>query len=173
MSDHPYDGGMCSRDRSRRGVLVGVAAAVSFGAAAPVAKRLLEDTRPQLLAGLLYLGAFLVVAGASAARGRTKEAPLRRADVPRLAGVVVCGGILAPVLLLVGLERITGSAGSLLLNLEGPFTVVIGLAVFKEHLGRRALCGAAGPEARVMPSVPCASPRRACCGAWTTTSRNR
>jgi drug/metabolite transporter (DMT)-like permease len=57
---------------------------------------------------------------------------------------VVCGGILAPVLLLVGLERVNGSAGSLLLNLEGPFTLVIGLVIFKEHLGHRAMFGAAG-----------------------------
>ena len=124
-------------------MFIGLAAAVSFGAAAPVAKVLLEDSRPQLLAGLLYLGAFLVVAAALAVRRRSREAHLQRADGPRLAGLVLCGGVLAPVLLLFGLERVSGSAGSLLLNLEGPFTLVIGLAIFHEHLGRRALVGAA------------------------------
>lgn len=124
-------------------MLIGLAAAVSFGAAAPVAKVLLEDSRPQLLAGLLYLGALLVVAAALAVRRRSREARLQRADGPRLAGLVLCGGVLAPVLLLFGLERVSGSAGSLLLNLEGPFTLVIGLAIFHEHLGRRALVGAA------------------------------
>jgi len=130
-------------ERSQRGVLIGLAAAVSFGVATPVAKLLLEEARPQLLAGLLYAGAFLVFAAIAPFRRRSNEARIQRSDVPRLAGLVVCGGILAPVLLLVGLERMSGSTGSLLLNLEGPFTLVIGLAVFGEHLGRRALLGAA------------------------------
>jgi drug/metabolite transporter (DMT)-like permease len=122
--------------------MLGLAAAVMFGASTPFAKRLLDDTRPQLLAGLLYLGAFTVLAAALPRRRRSGEARLRRADAPRLAGVVVVGGILAPVLLLVGLERVSGTSGSLLLNLEGPFTVLIGLALFGEHLSRRAVFGA-------------------------------
>ncbi len=46
------------------------------------------------------------------------------------------------MLLLLGLERVSGTTGSLLLNLEGPFTIVVGVALFKEHLSRRALLGA-------------------------------
>jgi drug/metabolite transporter (DMT)-like permease len=128
--------------RPRRGVLIGLAAAVSFGVAAPFAKLLLDDARPQLLAGLLYLGAFIVLGAVAPFRHRSLEARLQRTDVPRLIGLVLTGGVIAPVLLLVGLDRVTGSTGSLLLNLEGPFTVLIGLAVFGEHLGRRASLGA-------------------------------
>jgi drug/metabolite transporter (DMT)-like permease len=131
------------RAGSQRGVLIGLAAAVSFGAATPFAKRLLEDARPQLLAGLLYLGAVVVLAMAAPFRRRSSEARLQRGDAPRLIGVVLCGGIVAPVLLLVGLERVSGSSGSLLLNLEGPFTLLIGLAVFGEYLGGRGVAGAA------------------------------
>ena len=41
----------------RRGVMLGLAAAVSFGISAPLAKRLLGHiSSAQLLAGLLYLG---------------------------------------------------------------------------------------------------------------------
>jgi drug/metabolite transporter (DMT)-like permease len=129
--------------RALGGWLIGLAAAVTFGAGTPFAKRLLEDTRPQLLAGLLYLGAFIVLAAVHPFRRRSREARLRAADAPRLVGLVACGGVLAPVLLLLGLDRVSGSAGSLLLNLEGPCTMVIGLAVFGEHLGRRAWFGAA------------------------------
>jgi drug/metabolite transporter (DMT)-like permease len=125
---------------TRRGVLLGLAAAVSFGISAPVAKVLLDDVRPQLLAGLLYVGAFVVL---SAGRRSRTEAPLRRADLPRLAAMILCGGVLAPVLLLLGLDRVSGVAGSLLLNLEGPFTIVVGVAVFREHLPRRSVLGAA------------------------------
>lgn len=124
----------------RRGALFGLAAAVSFGISAPLAKRLLDNVSPEMLAGLLYVGAF---AALSIVRRRpSPEARLRRADTPRMALMILAGGIVAPVLLLLGLERVTGVAGSLLLNLEGPFTIVIGVAIFREHLPRQALVGA-------------------------------
>jgi drug/metabolite transporter (DMT)-like permease len=57
-------------------------------------------------------------------------------------GIVVSGGIVAPVLLMLGLERMSGVAGSLLLNLEGPLTLIVGVVVMREYLGRRAGAGA-------------------------------
>jgi len=124
-------------------VVLGLAAAFTFGAGTPFAKLLVDETGPQLLAGLLYLGAFTALLVAVPVRRRRSEARVRQADLPRLAGMVLAGGVLAPVLLLVGLERVSGSTGSLLLNLEGPFTLLIGLAIFGEHLSRRAAFGAA------------------------------
>jgi drug/metabolite transporter (DMT)-like permease len=129
--------------RSRTGLLAGLTAAALFGASAPVAKTLLGRVDAQLLAGLLYLGAAAAVIGPAVGRhARHHEAPLRRSDIPRLAGVVVFGGVIAPVLLLLGLERLSGVTGSLLLNLEGPFTAVVGIVVFREYLSRRAWTGA-------------------------------
>jgi drug/metabolite transporter (DMT)-like permease len=125
---------------ARRGILLGLGAAVSFGVSAPLAKVLLDDVRPQMLAGLLYLGAF--VALSAFGRRSRGEAPLRRADAPRMAAMILAGGVVAPVLLLLGLERVTGVTGSLLLNLEGPFTIAVGVALFREHLPRQALLGA-------------------------------
>ena len=113
-----------------------------FGAATPFEKKLLDDIRPQLLAGLLYLGACIVLGVVLATRRRNVETRLRREDVPRLLMLAATGGVVAPVFLLVGLERVTGSSGALLLNLEGPFTVVLGVWVFREHLGRRGVIGA-------------------------------
>jgi drug/metabolite transporter (DMT)-like permease len=121
--------------------MFGLLAAVLFGASTPFAKRLLDDAAPQVLAGLLYLGAFLALLAAAPLRRRTREARIRAADLPRLAGLTVAGGVLAPVLLLVGLERITGTTASLLLNLEGPLTLLLGLIVFREHLSRRPVIG--------------------------------
>jgi drug/metabolite transporter (DMT)-like permease len=57
--------------------------------------------------------------------------------------MVVAGGVVAPVLLLLGLSRVSGVAGSLLLNLEGPFTIGVGILLFREHLPRQAMAGAA------------------------------
>lgn len=127
--------------RVRLGYLVGLSAALLFGVSAPVAKLLLDDVQPQMLAGLLYLGAFLAVLPLLPRGARRNEARLRRADVPTLAGIVFTGGVVAPVLLLVGLERLTGITGSLLLNLEGPLTLLVGVVVLHEHLGRRAGLG--------------------------------
>jgi drug/metabolite transporter (DMT)-like permease len=57
--------------------------------------------------------------------------------------MVFAGGIVAPVLLLVGLQRVSAVSGSLLLNLEGPLTVLVGVVIFREYLGIRGVTAAA------------------------------
>jgi drug/metabolite transporter (DMT)-like permease len=131
---------MTTTPTARRGILLGLAAAVSFGISAPLAKRLLDDVGPLMLAGLLYLGAFVALSAVPSRAGT--EARLRRSDLPRLTAMILAGGVVAPVLLLLGLERVSGIAGSLLLNLEGPLTILVGVAVFREHLSRPAAAGA-------------------------------
>jgi drug/metabolite transporter (DMT)-like permease len=127
----------------KAGAAYGIAAAMLFGLSAPLSKRLLAEVPPLLLAALLYLGAGLgVTAAAPLAPRRMREAPVRRADVGLLAGIVVTGGILGPLLMLYGLQRVSGIAGSLLLNLEGVFTILIAVTVFREHLSRLELAGA-------------------------------
>jgi drug/metabolite transporter (DMT)-like permease len=121
----------------------GLLAAVLFGASAPLAKRLLPEASPLPLSGLLYLGAGLGLwAVAAGRRGAGREAPLGRADRPWLLGVVFFGGFLGPLLLLIGLDRVGGITGSLLLNLEGPLTIALAVAFFGDHLGRREALGA-------------------------------
>jgi drug/metabolite transporter (DMT)-like permease len=122
--------------RSGGGALLGLLAAGLFGVSAPLAKVLLGSVPPVLLAGLLYLGAAAGLWVYRAVKGVTPEAPLSRADSGRLGVVVLAGGIVAPVLMLLGLEQVTAMAGSLLLNLEAPFTVLLAVWVFGEHLGR-------------------------------------
>src|SRR5947207_3187203 len=128
------------------GVPMVLAAAVLFGAAAPFAKLLLGDVAPQLLAGLLYLGAGIGLAAVHFGRAAlgipAPEAPLRAGDLPWLAGVVVFGGVLGPLLLMLGLARTDAASGSLLLNLEGLFTMGIAWLVFRENVDRRLLLGA-------------------------------
>lgn len=126
-----------------RGAAFGLGAAALFGLSAPVAKVLLDGVSPVLLAGLLYLGAASGLWLHRAVRPATDEARLGRADLPKLALVVVAGGIFGPVLMLFGLQRVTALTGSLLLNLEAPFTVLLAVALFREHLGRYAAGAAA------------------------------
>ncbi len=124
------------------GVGFAIASALLFGLGTPCAKLLLGETPPLLLAGLLYagsgLGLFLVrlLSPVSA-----REAPITRAHVPWLAGAVVAGGILGPILLMSGLRSTPASAASLLLNLEGVFTALLAWFVFRENFDRRIALG--------------------------------
>src|SRR5207302_4669223 len=127
--------------RPTRAAAEALGAAALFGVSVPLAKRLAPDVGPLMLAALLYLGAGLSLAALRAVRRQAAEAPLRRADLPALAGLVLAGGAVAPALLLFGLRRSSGMAASLLLNLEAPLTALLAVALFGEQIGRRALLG--------------------------------
>jgi drug/metabolite transporter (DMT)-like permease len=122
-----------------------ILAAVLFGAATPLAKILLSEVQPVFLAGLLYLSSGLILISVYLLRDPSQddEPALVLSDVPWLAAAVLFGGIIAPLLLMVGLSKTTASAASLLLNLEGFFTAVLAWSVFKEHFSIRTVVGMA------------------------------
>ena len=129
------------------GAAFAIGSAALFGASTPLAKWLLGDgAQPLLLAGIFYLGSgiglTLIEAIRIGVRHESTEAPLRRADVPRLAGAVLLGGAVAPALLLLGLQNTSAAAAALLLNLEGVATMGIAWLVFRENVDRRLLLGA-------------------------------
>jgi drug/metabolite transporter (DMT)-like permease len=122
------------------GVAATLLAAVLFGAGTPLAKLLLGQISPWLLAALLYLGSGIglwVVRRLLGARPVT----LPRHELPWLAGAVVAGGMLGPVLLMLGLTRMPASGASLLLNAEGVLTALIAWFVFRENFDRRIALG--------------------------------
>lgn len=130
------------------GVLLALLSAVLFGASTPLAKLVLGNgVNPWLLAGLLYLGSgfgLALVHGVRRMAGHGEaEAPLVRTDLRWLALVILCGGAIAPVLLMAGLATTPASTASLLLNLEGLATLAIAWLVFHENVDRRLLIGAA------------------------------
>ena len=128
------------------GILLALASAALFGASTPFAKLLLGSVDPWLMAGLLYLGAGLGLAVLHVSRGVLRlpviEAPLRRSDVPWLGAVILAGGVIGPLLLMLGLARTEAAAASLLLNLEGLATMGLAWVVFHENVDRRLLLGA-------------------------------
>jgi len=134
---------------SIRAALPALAAAVLFGASTPLAKLLVGDIPPLLLAGLLYLGSGLglsVVLALRRARARARRHPtthlgIPRAELPWLVGAIVFGGVLGPALLMFGLTQTSGAAASLLLNVEGVLTAVIAWMVFKENADRQIVLG--------------------------------
>lgn len=135
-----------SRSTLWPGVPLALSSAVLFGAATPLSKALLGTIDPQMLAGLFYAGAGLGLGAIHLSRAGlgipAPEAPLRRADLMWLAVIVGFGGVLGPVLLMLGLGRTSAAAGSLLLNLESLATMGIAWIFFKENVDRRLLLGA-------------------------------
>ncbi|HSC93788.1 MAG TPA: EamA family transporter [Burkholderiales bacterium] len=124
----------------QRYAFLALAAAVLFGASTPLAKILLEETAPVVLAGLLYLGSGIGLALVRLAQGRSghpHEASLTARDWGWLAGAILAGGITAPVLLLWGLSRSGAAETSLLLNFEGVMTALAAALLFREAIGAR------------------------------------
>ncbi len=119
-----------------------ILAAFLFGASAPLAKLLLEDIGPVMMAALLYLGCGLGILGFKfiqklAVRANNKEAGLTSPDLPWLLGAIICGGVAAPIVLMFSLKSTPAATASLLLNFEGVSTSLIAVLAFKEALGRR------------------------------------
>ncbi len=132
----------------RSGATLGLGAAVLFGASTPFAKILLGKTEPVLLAGLLYLGSGVGLLiwrwlCRHLRSDRAQEASLKLPDLPWLAGAILSGGVIGPVLLMIGLLQTPASSASLLLNLEGVLTAVLAWFVFKENFDRRIAFGMA------------------------------
>jgi drug/metabolite transporter (DMT)-like permease len=131
---------------THRAVSLALLSAALFGFSTPAAKLLLGAIDPMMLAGLLYCGAGVGVAILRRARKtltvvEKAEAPLSRADVPWLVGAIAAGGIVGPVLLMVGLSRTDAATASLLLTLEGVATALLAWFAFGENFDRRIALG--------------------------------
>jgi drug/metabolite transporter (DMT)-like permease len=131
-----------------KGALFALLAALLFGASTPLAKVLLAQVAPTLLAGLLYLGSGLGLTVFRCIRSgrtvsRSKEAPLALKDIPWLAGAILAGGVIGPVLLMWGLAKTPASTASLLLNAEGVLTALLAWFVFRENFDTRIAVGMA------------------------------
>ncbi|HSJ80287.1 MAG TPA: DMT family transporter [Thiobacillus sp.] len=140
-----------------------LAAAALFGASTPLVKLLVGELPTLLLAGLLYLGSGLGLAAIRLLRDRGwKPSGLAPGEWRWLAGAIVFGGLLGPVLLVFGLTRTDAGAASLMLNLEAVFTAVLAWVVFKENADRRIVLGmlliVAGGAVLAWPAAGSASP---------------
>ena len=113
-------------------------AAVLFGAATPAIKLLVDHVGSVTLAGLLYLGA---AAGATPIALREQRRVGTRRQRSRLLLAVGLGGGLAPVLLVLALDRTPAGTVSLFLNLELVATAIIARVFLQEQIGRRAGLG--------------------------------
>ena len=139
MSDSPI-GASGRRAGFTPGVLAALAAAALFGAGTPLAKALLADITPWMLAGLLYLGSGIGLTLWRVVR-RAPRVVLPPGEALWLAGAVFFGGVVGPVLLMFGLLHMPASGASLLLNAEGLFTALLAWFAFRENFDRRIAVG--------------------------------
>ena len=128
------------------GVRNALLAALLFGASTPAAKIFLRSLSPLEAAGALYLGSGLGLAiwrSALRLRGDAvkREPSVGRSELGWLIGAIVSGGVVAPVLLMIGLASTPASSASLLLNLEGVLGALLAWFVFHENFDRRILLG--------------------------------
>lgn len=139
------------------GVSAALAAALLFGAATPLAKLLLHDVGPWMLAGLFYFGSGVGLTMFRLIR-RAEPVRLERSEALWLVGAILTGGVAAPVLLMLGLNGMPASGASLLLNAEGVFTVLLAWVAFGENFDRRIALGmvaiAAGAVVLSWPDNP-------------------
>ncbi|QSA98801.1 DMT family transporter [Methylococcus sp. EFPC2] len=117
-----------------------LAAAFLFGLSVPAAKWLLADVGPWGLAGWLYAGSGLGLTFYRWARRLPATFPEGR-EWLSLGASTVLGGMVAPVLLMVGLSGQGAASASLLLNAEGVFTTLLAWFWFRENFDTRIAIG--------------------------------
>ena len=125
-------------DSNRRlGIALAILAASLYALNSPFSKLLLDYLPSTLMAGFLYLGAGLGMAGLGALQALTgrkrKEEPLSRAELPYTIAMIILD-IAAPICLLTGLSMTTAANASLLNNFEIVATSLIALLVFHEQM---------------------------------------
>lgn len=131
----------------RTAVIYALISAALFGVSTPAAKALVGSVDPAVLAGLLYCGAGggiallrrlfpRIIAGAP-------QVALTRSQLPWLAGAIAAGGVIGPLLLMLGLSQTDAAAASLLLTFEGAATALMAWFIFHENFDTRIALGMA------------------------------
>jgi drug/metabolite transporter (DMT)-like permease len=133
------------------GYVSAIVSAVLFGAGSTLNKIALENVNPTVIAGMIYFvaGVFFFIVHLSPLCQRIlakldtseTENKMTNKDFKTLAFVIICGSIIAPLLLLNGLNQTTAINSSLLLNAEALFTVAIAFVFLNERCSKREYLG--------------------------------
>jgi len=126
--------------------------AILFGASSTLNKIALEAVNPLIVAGMIYFigGIFLFIVRLSPLHRKVlalfetpteTETSISKKDYRILALVILCGSIIAPLMLLHGLSEITAINAALLLSTESLFTVLIAFAFLQERGARKDYFG--------------------------------
>lgn len=128
-----------------------VASALLFGISSTLNKIALENVHPTVVAGMIYFIGGVLLFGIHFSPFSRKilslfESPeieykITTKDFRILALVILCGSIIAPLLLLNGLNQTTAINTSLLLNAESLSTVLIAFVFLSERGNRKEYLG--------------------------------
>jgi len=135
------------------GYVSAVASALLFGISSTLNKIALENVHPTVIAGMIYFigGIFLFGVHFSPLSKKILalfespeiEPKITTRDFGILAFVVLCGSVVAPLLLLNGLNQTTAINTSLLLNAESLFTALIAFVFLSERGTKKEYLGIA------------------------------
>jgi drug/metabolite transporter (DMT)-like permease len=133
------------------GYVSAVTSAVLFGASSTLNKIALESVHPTVIAGMIYFigGVFLFIIHFSPLSKKILalfespeiEPKITIKDFRVLAFVILCGSMIAPLLLLNGLNQTTAINASLLLNAESLFTALIAFVFLSERGAKKEYLG--------------------------------
>lgn len=114
-----------------------ILAAALYAINIPLGKVLLQFVGPTMMAAFLYLGAGvgLLIYGTFA---KEKGEKLTKAELPYTVGMIVLD-IVAPILLMLGLQHTSSANASLLNNFEIVATSLIAFFVFREKLSKQLI----------------------------------
>ncbi|MBE5767023.1 MAG: DMT family transporter [Clostridiales bacterium] len=117
-----------------------IAAAALYAINVPFSKLLLNSVQPTMMAAFLYLGAGLglfAYGAISKATGKAAQTePLTKKELPYTIAMVILD-IIAPILLMLGIQSSNAANVSLINNFEIVATSIIALVIFKEVISRR------------------------------------
>ncbi len=125
------------KTKNGKSIIFAVLAAALYGINSPISKLLLAEISPALMASLLYFGAGIgmLVIWLLRKRSPTTE-HLEKKQWPYILGMILLD-VIAPICLMIGLQKTTAANASLLNNFEIVATALISMVFFKEVLSKR------------------------------------
>lgn len=133
------------------GYVAAVVSAILFGVSSTFNKIAIENVNPTVIAGLIYFVAGVLLFTIHTTSLSKKiifkldspetEAKITNKDFKILGLVVLVGSVIAPLLLLNGLNQTTAINSSLLLNAESLFTVAIAFVFLGERCAKKEYIG--------------------------------
>lgn len=88
------------------------------------------------LAGLLYLGAGIAMIPSMIKTGSPFHLLFNKTNLIRTLGIILFGGLLGPLLLLIGLRAADAASVSIWLNMELVATAILGVLIFKDSIDK-------------------------------------
>ena len=117
-------------------IITGLLSGLLFGIATPFSKLLLSNLNSFELAGLLYLGAGIAMISAILRTESQIKLLFNKNSLIRTLGIILFGGLLGPLLLLIGLRAANAASVSIWLNMELVATAILGVLIFKDSLDK-------------------------------------